>query len=342
MQAFAVRPNITVMTNEARLADVAHAAQVSTATASRALAGSPLVAAATRERVRQAAAELGYEPNLAARQLVTGRGQSIALVLPDLANPFYAGVAKGLQRRVRAEGLMAVVADTDEDAEVEAAVVAQVGPVASRLVLASPRMPDAALREIAARARVVLINRSVAGQVALTGDNADGVRQALVHLHALGHRRVAYAGGPGSSWSDAARRRGLVRAREHLAGLDVVDLGAFRPGSAGGVAAADLALAAEVTAVLAFNDQLALGILGRLADRGVPVPDRLSVVGFDDIPVARLLAPPLTSVTVPAEALGRTAVELLLAPEPPAPGLRTLPVELAVRRSTAEPGAVRR
>ena len=328
------------MANEARLADVARAAQVSVATASRALAGATVVATVTRDRVRRVAAELGYEPNLAARQLVTGQGQSIALVLPDLANPFYAGVAKGVQRRVRAEGLTAIVADTDEDQEVETAVLAQVGPVASRLVLASPRMPDDDVRSIAERARVVLVNREVEGQVAVTGDNADGVRQALVHLHALGHRRVGYAGGPTTSWSDAARRRGLDAVRERVA-LDVVDLGSFRPGSAGGVAAADLALAAEVTAVLAFNDQLALGILGRLADRGVPVPERLSVVGFDDIPVARLLAPSLTTVSVPAETLGRTAVDLLLRPERPGPGLRTVPVELAVRRSTAEPHTAR-
>src|SRR5690606_38308186 len=157
------------MTNEARLADVAAAAQVSVATASRALAGSAVVATATRDRVRRAAARLGYEPNLAARQLVTGQGQSIALVLPDLANPFYAGVAKGVQRRVRAEGLTAVVADTDEDAEVEAAVIAQVGPVAARLVLASPRMPDDGVRAVAQRARVVLVNREVEGLAAVTG-----------------------------------------------------------------------------------------------------------------------------------------------------------------------------
>lgn len=320
---------------DARLADVARAAGVSTSTASRALAGATVVAEGTRERVRAAAAELGYEPNLAARQLVTGQGQAIALVLPDVANPFYAGVAKGMQQRVRAEGLTAVFADTDEDLDTERAVIAQVGPVAARLVLASPRLPDAEIVELAGRARVVLVNRAVDGVAAVTGDNLDGVHQALVHLHALGHRRVGYAGGPASSWSDAARRQGLASAPD---GVEIVDLGAFRPGSAGGVAAADLALASGVTAVLAFNDQLAMGILGRLVDRSVPVPGRLSVVGFDDIPVARLLAPPLTSVAVPAGELGRAAVELLLRrPEGPEPGLRTLPVELAVRRSTGEP-----
>jgi DNA-binding LacI/PurR family transcriptional regulator len=319
---------------DATLADVALAAGVSASTASRALAGVSVVATATRDRVRRAAAELGYEPNLAARQLATGRPQAIALVLPDVANPFYAGVAKGMQQRVRAEGLTAVFADTDEDTETERAVLAQVAPVAARLVLASPRLPDDDIRALAERSRVVLVNRDVPGLAAVTGDNADGVRQALVHLHALGHRVIGYAGGPLTSWSDAARRRGLGSAPD---GTEIIDLGAFRPGPAGGVAAADLALAAGVTAVLAFNDQLAMGILGRLAERGVAVPGGLSVVGFDDIPVARLLAPSLTSVAVPASELGRAAVELLLSPTPPEPGLRTLPVELVVRRSTGVP-----
>ncbi|MFV0253360.1 MAG: LacI family DNA-binding transcriptional regulator [Beutenbergiaceae bacterium] len=317
---------------ETTLLDVAAAAGVSIATASRALADASVVAAATKDRVRRAARDLGYEPNLAARQLATGRGQSIALIVPDIANPFYAGVAKGMQRRVRELGLTAVFADTDEDPDNEREVLTRVAPVAARVVLASSRLEDAAITEIAARTRVVLINREVPGVAAVTGNNADGVAQTLDHLQALGHRRIGYAGGPATSWSDAARRRGLQQA---AVAVDVVDLGAFRPGAAGGVAAADRAVAAGVTAVLAFNDQLALGMLGRLADRDIPVPQRLSIVGFDDIPVARLLAPALTSVAVPAEDIGRQSVELLVAPEPPEPGLRSLPVQLAVRGSTS-------
>lgn len=320
--------------SEATLADVARRAGVSLSTASRALAGASVVAAATKDRVRRAAADLGYEPNLAARQLATGRGQSIALVVPDIANPFYAGLAKGVQRRVREAGLTAVFADTDEDPDNERDVLAQVAPVAARLILASPRSGDVAIEQVAERARVVLVNRAVAAVPAVTGDNADGVRQVLAHLRALGHRRIGYAGGPQTSWSDAARRRALATAADDI---QIVDLGSFRPGSAGGLAAADQALAAGVSAVMAFNDQLALGMLGRLADRGVQVPQHLSIVGFDDIPVARLLAPPLTSVAVPAADIGSTAVEMLLHNEASEPGLRTLPVELTVRRSTAEP-----
>ncbi|MFV0427302.1 MAG: LacI family DNA-binding transcriptional regulator [Beutenbergiaceae bacterium] len=317
---------------EVTLADVARVAGVAASTVSRALAGSDVVASGTRARVLAAARDLGYEPNLAARQLATGRGQSIALVLPDIANPFYASVAKGMQQRTRELGMTAVFADTDEGIANEHEVLARVAPVASGLVLASSRLDDAAIAQVGERSRVVLINRAVEGFAALTGDNRDGVRQALEHLEALGHRRVGYAGGPASSWSDAARRAGLADAATQQ---EIVDLGSFRPGSAGGRAAVDRALAAQVSAVLAFNDQLALGMLGQLADRAVVVPEQLSIIGFDDVPVARLLAPALTSVSVPAAELGRQAVDLLVAPHPPEPGLRSLPVELIVRRSTA-------
>lgn len=320
----------------ATIRDVAGASGVSIATVSRALAGSTIVAPATRERVRRAAEELGYQPNRAARQLVTGRGQAIGLVLPDLQNSFYASVAKGMQRRVRAAGLSAMIADTDEDPDAEREVLDQLAAVVDRLVLASPRVSDGDLRDLAQRCAVVLINRELPGLASVVGDNAGGIRQSVTHLLALGHQRIGYAGGPETSWSDARRRAGLAEL-DLPAAAEIVDLGAFRASQAGGVAAADLALAAGVTAVLAFNDQLALGVLGRLADRLVPVPDRLSVVGFDDVPVARLLAPPLTTVAVPTIEIGERAAGLLV--DPPAEGAPqiVLEVELQVRRSSAPP-----
>ncbi|WP_022919250.1 LacI family DNA-binding transcriptional regulator [Ruania albidiflava] len=318
--------------------DVARACGVSIATVSRALAGSTIVAAGTRERVRQAAAELGYQPNRAARQLVTGRGQSIALVLPDLQNSFYSSVAKGMQRRVRAAGLSAMIADTDEDPDAEREVLDQLSAVVDRLILASPRVSDGDLTDLAQRCAVVLINRELPGLASVVGNNADGIRQSVTHLLALGHRRIGYAGGPSTSWSDSRRRAGLA-ALALPDGQEIVDLGAFRASQAGGVAAADLAIAAGVSAVVAFNDQLALGVLGRLAERGVAVPEAMSVVGFDDVPVARLLAPPLTTVAVPTIEIGERAAGLLIDAAPqdsPLPQI-VLEVELQVRRSSAPP-----
>lgn len=317
----------------ATIHDVARAAGVSIATVSRGLAGSQTVAAATRERVRQAATDLGYQPNRAARELVTGRRQTIALVLPDLQNPFYAAVAKGVQRRVGAAGLGAIVTDTDEDPERERAVLDELRAVSDRFILASPRSSESDLAEFADWSSAVLVNREVNGMASVVGDNRDGIAQLLAHLRALGHRRVGYAGGPRASWSDAQRRAALDGAGLPR-GMQVVDLGAFRPGAAGGVLAADEALAADVSAVMAFNDQLALGVLGRLRDRGVSVPSQMSVTGFDDVPVARLLAPALTTVAVPMLQVGEQAAALLLDAESPQPRRACLPVQLRVRTST--------
>ncbi len=316
--------------------DVARASGVSIATVSRALAGSRVVAVSTRQRVQQVAEELHYVPNRAARQLVTGQGQSIGLVLPDLENPFYASVAKGMQQRVRARGMSAIIADTDELIDTERAVLSQLSVGADRLILASPRVDDDYLRALSTKVRLVLINRDVPASLiggditSVVPDNADGVAQALRHLRNLGHRRIGYAGGPSAAWSDV-QRRGAWRRDD--SGVQVVDLGSYRPGHSGGLAAADEAVAEGVSAVLAFNDQLAIGILARLGARGIRVPSDMSVVGFDDVPIARQLSPALTTVRMAAKEMGATAVDLLMESGPSV----VVPVDLQVRDSTDEP-----
>jgi DNA-binding LacI/PurR family transcriptional regulator len=249
----------------ATLREVARTAGVSVATASRALSDAPYVSAANRELVTRTAAALGYRPHHAARSLTTGTSDTLGLVVPDLANPFFAAVAKGVQARARETGREVLLADTDEDVAVERAVVARLAGRVDGLVLCSPRMPAGELAELlgplAPDGRVALVNREAPGAPSVSFELSDGVRQAIGHLRALGHRTVAYAGGPRSSWSDAERRRALDDA--------VVDLGSFRPTHGGGMQAADLALAAGATAVLCFNDLVALGVLARLAARGV-------------------------------------------------------------------------
>jgi LacI family transcriptional regulator/LacI family repressor for deo operon, udp, cdd, tsx, nupC, and nupG len=299
------------------LRDVARAAGVSPATASRALSAPDLVAPARREHVQQVARELGYRPNRAARELITGRTGNLCLVVPDLENPFFAAVAKGVQARARALGFALLVADAEEDPRLEAELVGHLGAQVDGVVLCSPRMSEAELdrlsRDVLDRdVPLLLVNRLHGGLPSVVIDNADGVRQAVTHLHALGHRRIGFAGGPVGSWSDAQRRRGLEHASHGLRSVDVVDLGHFPPVFGGGVAAGDLVAASEVTAVLAHNDLLALGILSRLRARGVRVPEDVSVVGYDDIPAATLVSPALTTVTVPLARLGRAAVDLLV------------------------------
>ncbi len=325
------------------LRDVARLAGVSPATASRALSAPDLVAPERREQVQRAARELGYRPNRAARELITGRTGNLCLVVPDLENPFFAAVAKGVQARARTLGHAVFVADAEEDPRMESELVAHLGGQVDGAILCSPRMADADLDRLAEDVPLVLVNREHGTLPSVVIDNADGVRQAVAHLHALGHRRLAYAGGPTDSWSDTRRRHGLRDVSHGLNDVEVVDLGHFAPVFAGGVAAADLVAASGATAVLAHNDLVALGILNRLQARGLRVPEDVSVVGYDDIPAATLVSPALTTVTVPLARLGRESVDLLVAS-----GLRAgrqTPAEraiaAAVAAATGAPGDTR-
>lgn len=316
------------------LRDVARLAGVSPATASRALSAPGLVAPERREQVQRAARELGYRPNRAARELITGRTGNLCLVVPDLENPFFAAVAKGVQARARTLGHAVFVADAEEDPRLESELVAHLAGQVDGAILCSPRMADADLDRLADEVPLVLVNREHGTLPSVVIDNADGVRQAVTHLHALGHRRIAYAGGPADSWSDTRRRYGLLDVSHGLSDVEVVNLGHFAPVFAGGVAAADLVAASGATAVLAHNDLVALGILNRLQARGLRVPDDVSVVGYDDIPAATLVSPALTTVTVPLARLGRESVDLLVSS-----GLRTgrqSPAERAIARAVAE------
>ncbi|MFD7308207.1 LacI family DNA-binding transcriptional regulator [Promicromonospora sp. NPDC059942] len=343
--------------------DVARAAGVSISTVSRALTAPERVAAATRDRVTRAAAELGYRPNVAASGLRMGRTHAVGLLVPDLENPYFASVTKSVQARARAEGYEVFVADSDEDPDVEPELIGALAARTDGLIVASPRSGEAELSAALVGLTAVLASRELPEIAAFAGaaegdgaaesggsaegaagargipsvavDDADGAAQVLGHLHALGHRSVGVAAGPPSSWSGRRRLAGLVDAAARW-DLDLVRLGTFQPYFAGGTRAADHAVASGVTAVVAFNDLMALGILSRLRERGVDVPGRMSVVGFDDVQLATLVSPALTTVRAPLARLGRRAVDLLLARlrggDPPA-GVQ-LPVELMIRGSS--------
>lgn len=317
--------------------DVARVAGVSISTVSRALTVPDRVAPSTRERVRAAAEELGYRPNRAASVLRAGRSGAYGLVVPDLANPYFAAVAKGAQACARERGAGLFVVDTEENPDLEAEVLTSLAPQTDGVVLCSPRAVDRALAALDGRP-VVLVNHEAAGVRAVETDHGAGMRRALEHLRALGHRRVAYVGGPESSWSDRRRRAGLVAAAAGYDDVEVVTLGAFRPQVEGGQAVADLVLASGATAVITFNDLVAVGLVDRLRRRGLDVPADLSVVGCDDSYVASLVTPPLTTLRVDLRAMGRAAVDLLLADDGGAPA--PLDVDLVVRSSTAPPTAV--
>jgi DNA-binding LacI/PurR family transcriptional regulator len=322
--------------------DVARAAGVSISTVSRALTSPDRVAAATLDRVTAAARELGYRPNRAASVLRAGRSGAFGLVVPDLANPYFASVAKGAQARARQRGLGLFVVDTDEDPELEAEAIAHLAPQTDGILLCSPRAVDSALAALEGRP-VVLVNQNVDGFPSVVTDQAGGMLRAVEHLRALGHRRVAYVGGPRSSWSDRRRREGLREAVELFDDVELVELGDFRPQVVGGQAAADLVVASGATAVVTFNDLVAIGLVDRLRARGLQVPHDLSVVGSDDSYVASLVHPALTTLRADLREVGRRAVDHLAGVAGPGrdtlADIPPLDVELVVRASTAPPPA---
>lgn len=319
--------------------DVAKAAGVSPSTVSRALSLPDIVDPATRDRVMRVAEHLGYQPNRAARGLITGRTGNLGLILPDLANPFFPSVVKAIQRQAHAADYQVFVADTDEDASVELNLVRALAKQVDGIILCSPRMKPAELREAASYASVVLVNRRSGSLPAIAIDNGDGMRQVIAHLTGLGHHRVGFVAGPRSSWSSRERLRGLRHACA-AAGIELVEIGNFAPTFDGGGEAAEGTVLAGVTAVVAYNDLVALGLCNALRDRGIDIPGQISIVGIDNIPTSAMVQPALTTLAIPKEEAGRAAVDLLLQllvdPTARTTPRRELPTELLVRHTTAE------
>ncbi|GAB2450781.1 LacI family DNA-binding transcriptional regulator [Xylanimonas ulmi] len=319
--------------------DVARVAGVSISTVSRALSAPEKVAAQTRDRITAIADDLGYQPNRAAAGLRAGRTGAVGLLVPDLANPYFAAVAKGAAAGARAHGLGVFVVDSEEDLRLEVDLLRSLAAQTDGVILASPRALDAD-RPAAGGKPVVVVNQE--GPLAVGVDNAGGVSLALEHLRALGHRRIAYVGGPAVSWSDAQRRAALATAAG--TGVEVVALGAHSPTVDGGAAAAASVIASHATAAITFNDVVAVGLVRAVRARGLRVPEDLSVLGFDDTFLAPLVTPALTSVGADLREIGRRAVDLLVgrlaAGTTEGPTRRLLlPATLAVRESTARPRA---
>ena len=327
-----------------KLDDVARASGVSISTVSRALSEPERVAEPTRRRIYAAVRELGYRPNRAASLLRSGRTGSLGLLVPDLENPYFASLTKGVQARAQEAGMAVLVADSDENLRRETDLVGQLAQQTDGVLVASPRILDLDVAALDGTPSI-LINAEAPGLPSVSVDYADATMQAVAHLHALGHRRIAYVGGPAGSSADARRRDGLTQADERFSDVQIVDLGAFSPRVEGGEAAADLAVGSGATGIIAFNDLVAVGLLAMLARRGIAVPDQLSVVGYDDILVSRLATPTLTTMRVDIRGVGEAAVQMFvdLTRRHPktragaADERRTMPTRLVVRESTAAP-----
>jgi DNA-binding LacI/PurR family transcriptional regulator len=322
----------------ATISDVAAAAGVSRSTVSRVFVQPQLVADDARKRVLAAAEALGYEPNPVARSLRRGHTGNLGLVVPDIANPFFPPLIKSVQRQARRHRMALFVADSDEHVDDELGLVRAMAKQVDGLILASPRVAEEDLRQLLQNTPTVVVNRRLEGVPAVITTAQQGLTQAIEHLVALGHLRVVYLAGPRNSYSNQQRRRALGDAcRVH--GVELTELGPFEPHYESGMRAGDLVLAQRASAVVAYNDQVALGLMARLAERGCRVGPDLSVIGIDDTWLARMASPALTTVRVPADAAGAAAVRLMVdllggsIVDTPV----ELPTELIVRSSTAAP-----
>jgi DNA-binding LacI/PurR family transcriptional regulator len=298
--------------------DVARLAGVSTATVSRALNGTGQIAPATRATIDAAVADLGYHPNTAARSLVTRSTQTIALLLPDITNPFYAALVNGIQDRALEAGHTMLLCTTEGDPEREEQYLSLLrakqvdGVLVDGLVLP----PDRITRFVRDGLPIVCLDRDIDSTLVplVQVDNRLGARLATEHLLALGHERIAHVTGAPDLRISAERIEGY-RDAHRTAGIpldpELISVGSFT--EEGGYEAARSLLATRVfTAVFAANDLSALGVLSALAEAGRRVPRDISVVGFDDLRLSRFTTPPLTTVHQPAREIARRATELLL------------------------------
>jgi DNA-binding LacI/PurR family transcriptional regulator len=325
--------------------DVARLAGVSTATVSRALNGTAQIAPATRTAIDAAVEQLGYRPNSIARSLVTKSTQTIALLLPDISNPFYAALVSGIQECALAHDHTMLLCTTAGDAEREEEYLQLLrakqvdGALVDGLVLPSDRIAQFVRDGFP----IVCLDRDIDSSAIplVQVDNRLGGRLAADHLLELGHTRIAHVtGAPAlhisddrlAGYQDALREDGIEPHPSLVAPGTFTEEGGYL------AAKALVRRHPHVTAIFAANDLSAVGVLNALAEAGRRVPEDVSVVGFDDLRLAGYTSPPLTTVRQPADGLARLATELLIAltrGEDVQQMRHVLPPTLVVRASTA-------
>ena len=321
--------------------DVARAAGVSVATVSRVQNGSDLVKEATRRRVGEVAARMGYSPHGAARSLITSRTNTLGVLLPDLYGEFFSEVIRGIDQTAQRHGHHLLVSSSHDDRSAfETAFRSMRGRV-DGLIVMWPDLDETAVPILPAGFPIVLLSAPIGpkGFDVITVANYDGAFAMVSHLLGLGHRRIAIIKGIEGNADAAERLRGyrgaLTAAGLGSAAIEVA--GAFDEASGFRGASELLRRPVRPTAIFAANDAMAIGALSALRQAGLRVPQDMALAGFDDIPMARYLDPPLSSVHVDISALGEHAtLRLLAAVQNKAnhhPRAQTLPTTLVLRRS---------
>lgn len=330
----------------ATIQDVARSAGVSTATVSRVLSAPEVVAEATRARVLEAVNVLGYAPNVAAKMLRTLRTEKILVTVPDISNPFFSQVIRGVEEAASAAGYSVLLGDTrDEEAREEQFAAMLRRKEADGLIFLGHRLPDTLAEMVAAGGpRTPIVNGCEyspdLGVSSAHIDNERAAAEAIDHLYGLGHSRVGVITGPLVSPLSRDRLAGVQNAavRRGLMGELAVATGDFSLEAGARQAAALLERTPAPTAIFCFSDEMAMGALQAIRGRGLRCPQDISLVGFDDIRFAGFLDPPLTTMSQPMDRIGHEVVRLLLdilTGEVEATRHVTLPHRLVVRASTA-------
>jgi LacI family transcriptional regulator len=289
---------------------VAAAAGVTKSSVSRAFTRPEMLSAETVRKIFAAAEQLGYVPNHTARALSTGRHGNLALIVPDVANPFFPPLIRAAQAEADRFDYCVFLGNSDENPRQEDKLIGRIAGQVEGFVLASSRLSEDQIITHAARRPVVLINRDVEGIPRVLIDSGTGIAEAVAHLAVLGHRKVVYVSGPHGSWSNKQRRAAVRRsARELDLEVSVIsnEFAAFESGRK--VTAGVLATGA--TAAIAFDDLTAQGMLAELADLGVSVPADFAVVGCDDV-LGAATYPSLTTVSNRSVEAGKAALTLLI------------------------------
>lgn len=325
--------------------DVASAAGVSSATVSRVMSGRNAVAESTREHVMGVARSMGYRANSIARSLSSQTSDMVAVLVPDISNPFFSELVKGVQSAAFREGFTTLICNTEGDPKLERSYLDVLIARQVRHVFVVGLMLDriAVQEYVSAGLDFVALDRPMrhASSALVHSQNRQGAEAAVRHLIELGHRRIAHIAGPPEVALSGARRRGYLQALE-VAGIDADDaLVAGSDFSAPGGAAAFAELqrrGGDFTAIFAADDIIAIGALSAALTAGRSVPGDLSLVGFDDVPLARFTLPPLTTVHQDAAAMSKRAVELISTTSTgKKPRRYVLPAPLVIRGSTGLP-----
>ena len=331
-----------MMKQRSTIVDVAREANVSIQTVSRVINNKGEISPATRQRVEEAIQTLGYRPSSVARGLVSRRTRSLGLLVPDITNPFFSGLARGVEDFARERGHTVFVCNAIEDAQREAEMFASLeDKQVDGMIVCSPRLPDKELLPLLERhAASVVVNRvlptSSAGIVRV--DAFEGARLAVQHLLHSQRRVIAFLAGPASSFVAHERIRGYTRALEAAGqsvepALIVTCPPYLHTGQQ--VASALLAARPDIDGLVCYNDVVAIGVLQACREHGVRVPEDLALVGFDDIPFAAFVTPALTTLRVPIYEIGTQAARMLFArlEGKPEPQEIILTPELVVRAS---------